>query len=301
MADQTEQGSDERNQWPRITLITPVRNSAHYIEQTIQSVISQQYPNLEYFIEDGGSTDGTLEIIQKYAGRLSGWNSQPDNGMYDALNRGFARGTGEVMGWISATDLLHTRSLFVVGSVFRALPDVEWITGRPTGFSDEGWPVGVNRSLRRWSRWRFLAGCNRYIQQESTYWRRSLWERAGGHVDASRRDGSDFELWTRFFRYARLYSVDALIGGFRVHADSLSLTQVEKYNRIHNEIIAAELARTPWGGALAAFGRINRAMLKIPVLSVLWRNTVSSALVRCPGPDWAPVIRYRNHTWVKTQ
>jgi glycosyltransferase involved in cell wall biosynthesis len=66
MPEQTEQGSEERNQWPRITLITPVRNSAHYIEQTIQSVVSQQYPNLEYFIEDGGSTDGTLDISRKY-------------------------------------------------------------------------------------------------------------------------------------------------------------------------------------------------------------------------------------------
>lgn len=289
--------NEERKQWPRITLITPVRNSARYIEQTIRSVLSQQYPNLEYFIEDGGSTDGTIEIIRKYEDQLSGWNSAPDNGMYDALNRGFARSSGELMGWISATDMLHYRSLFVVGSVFRALPNVEWITGRPTGFSEEGWPVGVNRSLRRWSRWRFLAGSNRYIQQESTYWRRGLWERAGGHVDASRRDGSDFELWTRFFRHARLYTVDALIGGFRVHEDSLSLSQAEKYNRIHAEIIANELGRTPWGGALGAFGRISRAMLKVPVVNAIWRNTVSSALVRCPGPDWAPVIRYRDHGW----
>ena len=297
MAPGPEQESEERNQWPRITLITPVRNSAHYIEQTIRSVICQQYPNLEYFIEDGGSTDGTLDIIRKYEDQLSGWSSQPDEGMYDALNRGFARSTGEVMGWISATDLLHTRSLFVVGSVFRALPSVEWITGRPTGFSEEGWPVGVNRSLRRWSRWRFLAGSNRYIQQESTFWRRGLWERAGGQMDASRRGGSDFELWVRFFRYARLYSVNALIGGFRVHSDSLSVEDVEKWHRVHDEIIAAELSRTPWGVAFAAFQRLSRAMLKVPVLNVLWRNTVMSALVRCPGPDWAPVIRYRNHTW----
>ena len=201
------------------------------------------------------------------------------------------------MGWISATDMLHYRSLFVVGSVFRALPDVEWITGRPTGFSEEGWPVGVNRSVRRWSRWRFVAGANRYIQQESTYWRRSLWERAGGQMDASRSGGSDFELWVRFFRHARLYSVNALIGGFRVHSDSLGLEDLEKWHRVHDEIIAAELTRTPYGGALAAFQRVSRAMLKIPMLSVLWRNTVSSALVRCPGPDFAPVIRYRNHTW----
>ena len=293
---QDEKDSDRR-EWPRITLVTPVFNSARYIEQTIQSVISQQYPNLEYFIVDGGSTDGTLDIMRKYEQQLSGWTSQPDNGMYDALNRGFGRSSGDIMGWISATDMLHTRSLFVVGSVFEALPEVEWITARPTGFSEEGMPVAVSRRLKRWSRVRFLAGSNRYIQQESTYWRRSLWERAGSHMDASRKEGSDFELWVRFFRYARLYPVDALIGGFRVHPDSLSLEDPEKMRRIHDEIIAAELNRIPWGPAFKIFQRVTRGILKVPVLNVLWRNTVMSALVRFPGPDWAPVIRYRNHTW----
>ncbi len=156
--------------------------------------------------------------------------------------------------------------------------------------------VAVSRSLKRWSRFRFLAGSNRYIQQESTYWRRSLWERAGSYMDATRREGSDFELWVRFFRHARLYPVDALIGGFRVHPDSLSLEDPGKMRRIHDEIIAAELNRTPWGGAFSSFQRMSRAILKVPVLNVLWRNTVMSGLVRFPGPDWAPVIRYRNHT-----
>ena len=287
----------ERSDWPRITLVTPVFNSTRYIEQTIQSVISQQYPSLEYFIMDGGSTDGSVEIIRKYEQYLSGWASGPDKGMYDALNRGFARSSGEIMGWISATDLLHTRSLFVVGSIFKSLPQVEWITARPTGFSEEGMAVAVSPSLKRWSRIRFLAGSNRYIQQESTYWRRGLWDRAGGQMDASRKEGSDFELWVRFFRYARLYPVDALIGGFRVHPDSLSLGDPEKMCQIHDEIIATELSRTPWGAAFSSFQRMSRAILKIPVLNVLWRNTVMSALVRFPGPDWAPVIRYRNRTW----
>src|ERR1700674_971257 len=125
---QDEKDSD-RKEWPRITLVTPVFNSVRYIEQTIQSVISQQYPNLEYFIVDGGSTDGTVDVILKYERELSGWTSEPDNGMYDALNRGFDRSSGGIMGWISATDKLHTNGLFVVGSIFSAFPDVEWITG----------------------------------------------------------------------------------------------------------------------------------------------------------------------------
>ena len=98
--------------------------------------------------------------------------------MYDAINKGFARSSGEIMGWISATDQLQIGALSVVGSVFSDLPSVEWITGRPTGYNEAGMTVTV-LPLPRWSRYRFLAGANRYIQQESTYWRRSLWERAG--------------------------------------------------------------------------------------------------------------------------
>jgi len=110
---------------PKISLVTPVFNAAKYIEETFQSVFAQKYPNLEYFVVDGGSTDGTLDIIRKYESQLTGWISEPDQGMYDALNKGFARTTGEVMGWISATDLLQSGGLAVVGSVFETLPEVE--------------------------------------------------------------------------------------------------------------------------------------------------------------------------------
>jgi glycosyltransferase involved in cell wall biosynthesis len=297
MALEQGAGNEGNAGWPKITLVTPVFNSARYIEQTIQSVISQQYPNLDYFIVDGGSTDGTLDVIRKYEDKLTGWSSQPDKGMYDALNRGFAQSSGQVMGWISATDLLHTRSLFLVGSIFRELPQVEWITGRPTGFNEEGMPVDVDR-LKRWARVRFLAGANRHIQQESTFWRRSLWERAGSHVDASRRNCSDFELWVRFFRYAKLYSVDSLIGGFRFHSDSLGLMNVDECHRVHDEVIEAELTVLPSGWLIRVFRGASRTLLRIPVLKFLWRNTVMSAMLRLPGPDWAPVIRHKKQRWI---
>src|ERR1700686_1139899 len=91
ISSQAEDRSVTELQWPRISLVTPVWNSGKYIEQTIRSVLAQSYPNLEYFIVDGGSTDGTLDIIRKYEGKISGWISERDKGMYDALNKGFAR------------------------------------------------------------------------------------------------------------------------------------------------------------------------------------------------------------------
>src|SRR5260370_39426157 len=94
----------DSGEWPRITLVTAVRNGAKYLEDTIRSIVNQGYPNLEYIVVDGVSTDGTIDIIRKYESHLAWWVSQPDEGVYDALNTGFARSTGEIMGWLKAGD-----------------------------------------------------------------------------------------------------------------------------------------------------------------------------------------------------
>jgi glycosyltransferase involved in cell wall biosynthesis len=282
--------------WPRIALVTPVFNSVKYIEPTIRSVLAQGYPNLDYFVVDGGSTDGTVEIIRKYEGQISGWISERDNGMYDAINKGFVRTTGEIMGWISATDMLQLGGLTVAASVFRDLPDVEWITGRPTIFSEEGMTVMV-LAQTRWSRYRFLAGANRTIQQESTFWRRSLWERAGGRVDASRRNAADFELWVRFFRHAKVYPVDALIGGFRIHEDSLGLQNMEACYRIHDEYVEAELKNFPMATSINVLRQIARVVKPIPIVRGIWRRLVTNRLYHRPGPDWPPIIEYQWNKW----
>jgi glycosyltransferase involved in cell wall biosynthesis len=281
---------------PRISLVTPVFNSAKYIEQTLRSVFSQNYPNLEYFVVDGGSTDGTLEIIRKYESQITGWISEPDNGMYDALNKGFARTTGEIMGWISATDMLQSGGLAVVGSVFQQLPEVEWITGRPTYLTDDGMTARV-KDLPRWSRYRFLAGANRHIQQESTYWRRSLWEKAGGRMDSSCRNGADFELWIRFFRHAKLYPVDSLIGGFRDHGDSLGLTNMEEMCRIQDNYVEAELKAIPWGRSIHLFRRVSSFAQSVPKVRWFWKRLVMNPLYRFRGPDLPPPIRYQTDRW----
>jgi glycosyltransferase involved in cell wall biosynthesis len=275
--------------WPPIVLITPVYNSAEFIEQTIRSVVAQGYPNLEYFIIDGGSTDGSVEIIRSYEKEITGWISEPDRGMYDALNKGFARSTNDLMGWISATDVLHPYSLFVVGSVFRSFPDVEWITGVPTVVDELGMTVEV-QPLPHWSRTRVLMGANRHIQQESTFWRRSLWEKAGGRAEDSLRNGGDFELWLRFFRHAQLYSVDALVGAFRLHGDSLAWSNAAAYNKVIDDAVEAELARIPSGSWIRAFRRLSDTMARTPGCRRFWKDVVMRSLYRLPGSDWPPTI-----------
>jgi hypothetical protein len=181
--------------------------------------------------------------------------------------------------------------------VFASLPAVEWVTGRPTRFNPNGMTVDI-RALPSWSRFRFLAGANRYIQQESTFWRRSLWEKAGAHLDSSCRDVGDFELWVRFFRHARLYSVDALIGGYRFHSDALSAADMERYNQRCDKIIESELKSIPRAGAVKAFRRVSKALKDIPKVRGLWQRVAMRSLYRLAGPDWPPVVEDQENKWV---
>jgi glycosyltransferase involved in cell wall biosynthesis len=136
---------ERATEWPRITVVTPVLNGVRFIEDTIRSIVYQGYPNLEYIVVDGGSTDGTIDIIRKYQKHIAWWTSRRDEGVHDALNTGFAHSTGEIMGWLNASDLLHTSGLFVVGSVFASLPAVSWLTGRPTRLNPDGMTRGCSQ------------------------------------------------------------------------------------------------------------------------------------------------------------
>lgn len=150
--------------------------------------------------------------------------------------------------------------------------------------------------LMRWSRQRFLLGAsNRHIQQESTFWRRSLWERAGGRVDAAWRYASDFELWVRFFRHARLYTVDSLIGGFREHSDSDSVQQAKRFNARCDDVARTELTNQKLGWMMDGLLRVNAKLTEIPKVRYFWYNAkkiLLRGLYEIPGPDWPPVIKY---------
>jgi glycosyltransferase involved in cell wall biosynthesis len=280
----------EEVRWPRITMVTAVYNGEKYLEATIRSIIEQGYPNLEYIIVNDGSTDGTVDIIKRYEGQLACWVSQPNRGLYAALNEGFARSTGEVMGWLNASDRMYEKGLFVVGSVFAKFPELEWITGRPTACNQAGMAVFIG-GLRRWSQYRFLAGANKHIQQESTYWKRTLWEKAGG-LDESYRAEGDFELWVRFFRHARLYPVDALIASYRFHDDALSYGNIERYNEVCEKIVERELEMVRWGKWLKLFRRIGPAVKGIPKVRGLWYRLAENCLYDWAGPDSPEMIKY---------
>ena len=227
--------------YPKISIITPSYNLEVYLEQTIQSVVKQNYPNLEYIIIDGGSTDHSVNIIKKYEKHLTYWVSESDQGLYHALQKGFDRATGDVMGWLNADDMLHPSALSTIAQAFQDLPEIDWLQGYPTVFDKVG-RIMYHRQPR-FSKYDFYLKKyhdGQFIQQESTYWRRSLWEKAGGYMSQQYRLAGDFELWMRFFNHAPLYPTLALIGGFRARGgQQLSYQHREKYMEEADAIVNA--------------------------------------------------------------
>lgn len=231
------------NSLPRITIVTPSYNQADYLEQCIESVLSQGYPNLEYIIMDGGSTDGSVDIIRKYEKHLSHWQSGPDGGQYAAIQAGLKRGTGDVMAWLNSDDRYWPGALDTVASAFRDHSGVEWLTGRGTILDDEGSIVGIEQ-LRSLTLDDYLDPERRYfLQQESTFWGRNLWQRTGARLDTSLKLAGDFELWLRFFGEANLHVVDAVLGSFRLHKGQKTDTGLSAYFAEVNTVVQRERAR----------------------------------------------------------
>ncbi|HEY9794708.1 MAG TPA: glycosyltransferase family 2 protein [Leptolyngbyaceae cyanobacterium] len=234
--------------WPKISLVTPSLNQAQFLEATIQSILSQNYPNLEYIIIDGGSTDGSLEIIKKYESNLHFWCTEPDGGQYDAINKGFAHSTGEIKAWLNSDDMQYPWALRTVASIMSELPQVEWLTTLSPGFWDwHGFCTGF-ASIPGYSREAFLDSCylpgsNRptgWVQQESTFWRHSLWEKVGSSISTKFNLAGDFDLWTRFYLHTDLYGTFSPLGGFRTQINQKSFQREQYYLEAEKSLSAMQ-------------------------------------------------------------
>lgn len=217
---------------PCIALVTPSYNQSAYLEETMDSILSQGYPNLQYVVMDGGSTDGSVDIIRKYEKHLHHWQSQSDGGMYHAINAGFAKTDSALMGWQNSDDKLTPNALAKLAWAFAENPASDWLVGKATLLDEQGRIYYVEDRPAYYS----LGKCldyhweQPYFQpQDATFWRRELWDCIGGALDTQYRLAADFWLWTRFFlQQAPLY-LDSFIGGYRVTHQNAAIVQKDRY------------------------------------------------------------------------
>lgn len=226
------------NLYPKISIIVHCFNREQCVGKTLDSIVSQEYPNLELIVIDDGSTDKSWEIIQSYknkitqAERMEGKRPTPK----EAINRGFALATGEVLGWLNAKNILLDKSLFTVAEIFSKHSSVSWITGLNAVIDDSYKVVRVAIGGRK-TKYDFLAGKWNVIQQESTFWRKSLWDKADGTLDMDFEWSFDTALWCKFFKYAELYEIDTVLGAYKEVRGASQSGDSPDLHRRQNQII----------------------------------------------------------------
>lgn len=258
---------------PRISVVTAVRNGMPWIQETVHSVLSQRVTNLEYIVLDGASNDGTAEWLASQKDRFTYYDSRPDAGQYAAIAEGFSRTTGDVMGWINGDDMLMPWALQIVESIFATYPDVQWISGQPAFLNAASEciaiaPIAASYPRRYIANGWFRQGLLGFLMQETMFWRRALWEDAGG-LDLKWDLAADFDLWMRFAEKAELTSVATPLGAFRLRGDQNRSRQGTGY---HDEVVrrCRDMPRPPllWQ-ALAGCGRSGQAILRL----MLWQSS----------------------------
>lgn len=235
---------------PVISIVTPSFMQAEFLEGTLQSVLNQGYPRLEFIVQDGGSTDGSAAIIERYQDRLKHGASAKDRGQAHALNLGFAHATGEIMGYLNSDDLLLPGALAYVAAYFEAHPLVDAVYGQR---------VIVNHSGAEIGRWVLPAHDDAvlpwvdYIPQETLFWRRRIWERTGGRADEAFQFALDWDLLLRFRQAgAKFACLPRFLGAFRHHPLQKTTSQYEETGLKEINILRERyLGRVPTGEEIA--------------------------------------------------
>ncbi len=204
--------------WPQITIITPSYNQSQYIEETILSVLMQGYPNLEYIIIDGGSTDGSVEIIKKYASYLSYWESEPDRGQSHAINKGWKRATGEIITYLNSDDTYCSGVLEKVAIFFKNNPDISMVYGDSLHIDEQSRVFGKG-SVKEFSIGEFLV--NNFIYQPSAFFRKEILE-CIGYLDESLHLTMDYDLWLRIALCRRVEYLPEVLSNFRFYNNNKS-------------------------------------------------------------------------------
>lgn len=218
--------------FPKISIVTPSYNQAAYIRDTIDSVLSQEYPDLEYFVIDGGSTDGTVEILKSYGKKLK-WVSEKDKGQTDAINKGLRQASGEVLAYLNSDDIYLPGALKKVGEYY-AKTKADWITGDCLTIDEKGVKSKNNWLISGYKRFLMilyspltLRIADSMLPQPSTFWSRTAYKKVG-EFNTKYHYVMDYEYWVRMARYYIPHDLKIPLSGFRFQAGSKSQTGREK-------------------------------------------------------------------------
>lgn len=265
--------------WPKISIVTPSYNQAQFLERTILSVLNQNYPNLEYIIIDGGSTDGSVEIIKKYEKYLAYWVSEKDKGQSDAINKGFKKSTGKILAWLNSDDVYFDKEVLRgVARVFKKYSQVDIIYGDYVIIDRNDLILKV-QTFPKFNFNRMLRGC--YVGQPSTFFRRKVINN-DNLLNTDLKFAMDYEFWLRLSKFYKFMHINKILSGDRNHPDRKIIAQRE--NMVKESIMVRKQFGQNYGisyylGRMwdkVSVGLPARVKGAIKILNLYWRNKNSS-------------------------
>ncbi|MGF1581456.1 MAG: glycosyltransferase family 2 protein [Gemmataceae bacterium] len=249
--------------YPSISVVTPSYAQGEFLERTITSILNQKYPNLEYIIQDGGSTDQTTEILARYASQFHAWESAPDGGQANAINKGFTKSSGEIMAFVNSDDVLLPGALHSVAQFFTTNPQVDVVYGHRIIIDGEDKEVG-RWIMPKHSDQAFI--WTDYVPQETMFWRRRIWDKIGGHLDESFQSALDWDLLLRFeAARAKFYRLPRFLGAFRVHPQQKSCARYDDLGWPEWQLL-----RERWHGR-----RVSKWEARLRVIPYLCRHIIT--------------------------
>jgi glycosyltransferase involved in cell wall biosynthesis len=231
------------DQLPLVSIVTPSYNQARYLEKTILSVLEQDYPRIEYLVIDGGSTDGSLEIIQNYADRLAFWVSEPDSGQTEAINKGFDRAQGEILAYLNSDDVYQKGAVFEAVHYMQAHPEIGMVYGDANYIDEQGELLG--RFPAAQTDYRRLRSGYVHVPQQAAFFRARLW-RMVGPLDPSFYFAMDYDLWVRIAALTPIHYHPRLWAAFRLHGDTKTIATADRcwpeMMRVHRRLGGGNLS-----------------------------------------------------------
>ena len=209
---------------PLVSIVTPSFNQANFLESTILSVIEQDYPSLEYIVVDGGSTDGSLDIIQKYDDRISHWSSEPDAGQTEAINKGFARASGDILAYLNSDDLYRPGAVSEAVEFLSKHAEVGMVYGDADYINEAGLTIGKFSAAQ--TDYRRLRRGYVHIPQQAAFFRAELWDRVGP-LDPTFQFAMDYDLWVRIAALGPIRYHRRNWASFRLHGKAKTLSAAE--------------------------------------------------------------------------